>query len=69
MIPGSTCANCDLWIAPGQLGYAGVKGQCRRFPPSLWQNNDGALRTAWPLTFPVDWCGDHSIITGDDPAG
>lgn len=69
MIPGSTCGNCDLWIAPGRLGFNSARGQCRRFSPSLWQSNDGLMHTAWPMTSPADWCGDHSVITANEPAG
>lgn len=60
----ASCSNCTFW----------KHEKCLRFPPTpvsqTWSKTEGSageyreavessVVTAWPETFPHDWCGEH----------
>jgi hypothetical protein len=38
----------------------GVRGQCRRHAPMVHKNEDGHLKTAWPIVSEDAFCGEHA---------
>ena len=58
----NTCETCKFWCK--EPAY--TKGECRRFPPSLYTTVEGDSSnvrsntpTGFPDTRPDDWCGEH----------
>ncbi len=54
------CSTCRWWdSSPFDERFLGL---CRRNPPSvktLW-DDDSEERDSWPMTEPVEWCGEHT---------
>ena len=48
------CEHCRFWTLHEM--YAGIRGRCRRFPPSIPSLNPG--HGTFPLTAPSDVCGE-----------
>lgn len=41
--------------------------QCRRYPPSMEETNDGELTVQFPSVLGADWCGEFRSKPGDAP--
>lgn len=64
---GDSCDDC-LWFEGDVLpsGKAGMKGKCRRHPPTIVVTHEGA-QTMWPLVNRwSDVCGEGESLALDD---
>lgn len=61
---GEVCSTCCFF----QLGPAlnSRVGQCRIHAPILIREDDGRLRTVWPLIGKEEWCGDHAVFEEEE---
>jgi hypothetical protein len=57
----SICAQCVHWLSlKGRVNEGIDEGECRRYPPSLMENDDGVICLR-PITEWDDTCGEFKM--------
>lgn len=61
-----SCKTCRFWSEYGEVQRIRsgstetvLAGHCRRRAPQLTQRGDSAPKTAFPLMFDCEWCGEY----------
>ncbi len=63
------CANCRFWVNFGLEVDDEDQGECCRYAPRPHQDLDGGsegLRTVWPVTLAIHWCGEYEPHESND---
>lgn len=63
------CDKCEWWVELQAEEGKKRTGQCRRLPPLAiahsGSDNDGFI-VRWPLTLPLQWCGEFQLRGSSD---
>jgi len=66
-LPTRCCSNCRFWQAVSMMSQDEVAGECRRRNPMPEIGKAPAKdyrRGYWPVTRPIDWCGEFRHLPG-----
>ena len=55
------CGTCRHWKRAAESGEEAVNGECRRYPPTVFVDEEGTM-SLWPYTATDDTCGEHAPV-------